>query len=90
MVQVMPQVALRIVADFEREEREISRFLRQACQLSSSFTSGLEGSANIFEEQSSSMSTCMDDDNDRICELFPKRRDFSPIWHFLGKSDGEF
>ena len=76
IVQVMPPVASRIVADFEREEREILRFVEQVRRLSSCFVSGHGDSADITTEQSSSGPASANDNHDRFCEcLFPWKND---------------
>lgn len=68
MVQLLPPVGARIVGDYEKEEREIVRFVQQVCGLCLYLMFGLAIPADDFEEQPSLRSPGADDNNDRLRE----------------------
>lgn len=68
MVQVMPPVASRIIADFEREEREILRFVEQVCKLFKCFGLGFAASSDVWKEQPTPWSPSANDNDGRLCK----------------------
>jgi hypothetical protein len=64
MVQVLSPVASRIVGDYEREEREIVRFVQEVCHIFSYFGSGPTDPADDVKESCSTRSASTNDNND--------------------------